>query len=298
MSVVSIGLPFHNNATTLATAIRSVFAQTFQDWELVLLDDGSTDGSSEIARAVRDPRVRLISDGRNLGLTVRLNQLTREARGDYIVRMDGDDAMLPNRVARQVGVLDTRPEVDVTVSTSYLIDRGGDVYGIDSADRLGETAAMYLRARNVWFAHPAITARARWMLANPYDESFRLGQEKELFCRTYDASTFYKTSEPLLFYREAGTVKLRSYRAQRQTDRRILARYGRRLIGGRRSAMLVGVSLLKEGAYVSAYKAGLGPQMDARLRRHRAVRISLDERASAGRTLASVQQAPVPGLDA
>ncbi|MEN6400626.1 MAG: glycosyltransferase, partial [Armatimonadia bacterium] len=64
--MVTVGLPFYNNESTLLDAVRSIFAQTFQDWELVLLDDGSTDGSLEIARSIDDPRVRVIADGQNL----------------------------------------------------------------------------------------------------------------------------------------------------------------------------------------------------------------------------------------
>ena len=297
MPLVSIGIPFFNNADTLVTMIRSVFAQTFQDWELLLLDDGSSDGSLAIGRAVSDPRVRVIADGRNQGLTVRLNQLTRESRGDYIVRMDGDDVMVPDRIERQIAVLESQPDVDVVVSPSYLIDKSGSLYGVDSRASLAMSAGMYLRARNVWFAHPTMTARTSWMRANPYDESFRLGQEKELFCRTYDRSTFCKLDDPVLFYREAGTVRLPSYRAQRRTDRRVLRAYGPRLIGWRKSIALACVSVAKEGIYVAAHKVGLHQRLDAWLARQRAASFPLEERQQAMLVLETVQRTRVPGLD-
>ena len=114
---VTIGIPFYNAKHTLADAIRSVFAQTFQDWELILADDGSTDGSAEIARMVDDPRVTVISDGMNRGLPYRLNKITELARADYIARMDADDLMHPERLTLQVQYLDANPAVDV-VSTA------------------------------------------------------------------------------------------------------------------------------------------------------------------------------------
>src|SRR4030066_138114 len=89
--LVTVGIPFFNNQDTLPDAIRSIFAQSFQDWELLLLDDGSTDGSLQIAQSIDDPRVRVISDGCNRKLPARLNQIIDLARGQYIARMDADD---------------------------------------------------------------------------------------------------------------------------------------------------------------------------------------------------------------
>src|SRR3954468_15780628 len=103
---VTIGLPFVNSGETLPNAIRSVFAQTYDDWELILCDDGSTDISLEIARSVRDARVRVLSDGKNVGLPCRLNQIAAVARGEMLARMDADDLMHPNRIAAQVALLD------------------------------------------------------------------------------------------------------------------------------------------------------------------------------------------------
>src|SRR5690554_4188978 len=90
---VSIGIPFFNAEAYLLDAIKSVFAQTHQNWELILLDDGSTDRSLEIARSIDDPRVRVYSDGQNKHLAARLNEIARLARYEYLARMDADDLM-------------------------------------------------------------------------------------------------------------------------------------------------------------------------------------------------------------
>src|SRR5512136_1054483 len=79
---VTVGIPFYNAGQTLADAVRSVFAQTLTDWELILLDDGSTDRGLEFARSIDDPRVRVVSDGRNLRLAARLNQIAEFARAE------------------------------------------------------------------------------------------------------------------------------------------------------------------------------------------------------------------------
>ena len=106
---ITIGIPFYNAETYLADAIRSIFAQTYQDWELILIDDGSTDRSVEIARAVKDPRVRVISDGQNNRLPYRLNQITALARFDLVGRMDADDLISPAKFEKQKSILDAHP---------------------------------------------------------------------------------------------------------------------------------------------------------------------------------------------
>ena len=80
-NLVSIGIPFYNSAEFLKDAIRSVFAQTYAEWELLLVDDGSNDGSLAIANSIDDPRVRVFSDGKHKGLISRLNQMIGLSRG-------------------------------------------------------------------------------------------------------------------------------------------------------------------------------------------------------------------------
>src|SRR6187399_2780245 len=116
MVKITIGLPFLNPGHRLAYAIQSVLAQTIQDWELLLVDDGSTDESVALASSLADKRIRLIRDGRNLGLPARLNQIAELASGEILVRMDADDLMHPTRIKRLVDVLDSDPTVDVAWS--------------------------------------------------------------------------------------------------------------------------------------------------------------------------------------
>ncbi|HZZ80116.1 MAG TPA: glycosyltransferase family A protein, partial [Gemmataceae bacterium] len=119
---VSIGIPFLNAKRLLADAVRSVFAQTCTDWELILIDDGSTDGSLDIVRDIHDPRVRLVSDGTNRGLCARLNQMVSLANGVYFARMDADDLMHPERIERQVAHLQANPQIDVLDTATYTVN--------------------------------------------------------------------------------------------------------------------------------------------------------------------------------
>ncbi|MCP4457244.1 MAG: glycosyltransferase [Cytophagales bacterium] len=108
---VSVILPFYNAVQTLEIAIRSILDQTFQDFELLLIDNNSIDGSTEIARrALEDGRVRLIQES-NQGVVYAANRGLEEACGSYIARMDADDWSFPNRLEKQVELLDTNPSI-------------------------------------------------------------------------------------------------------------------------------------------------------------------------------------------
>src|SRR5512135_1398022 len=111
--LVSIGMPVRNNEATLALAIRSILEQTYTNWELLLIDDGSSDGTLRVMRGFTDERIRIFSDGLSLGLPDRLNQAIDASRGEYFARMDGDDVSYPRRLGRQVDYLRHHPQVDL-----------------------------------------------------------------------------------------------------------------------------------------------------------------------------------------
>src|SRR5690349_23370493 len=127
--LVTIGLPFYNNQSTLELAIKSVFAQTYKNWELLLVNDGSTDGSLEIAKKIIDKRVQLISDGSNKGLIFRLNQIASLAKGKYLARMDADDLMHPLRIEKQIKFLQQHQDTDLVDTGAYSINENENPIG-------------------------------------------------------------------------------------------------------------------------------------------------------------------------
>lgn len=225
--LVSVGIPFYNNEHTLGEAVRSVLNQSYNSFELLLLDDGSTDGSLDIAFGFSDERIRVISDGQNLGLPARLNQLTREARGEYIARMDADDIMVATRLSKQVNFLLDSPNIDVVASAAYLMDEHSLPFGVFELGPLPQTLPGVLRQGGLW-AHPTITGKRDWFSANPYNTSatYRKAQDLELWCRTIQNSHFAKIPEPLLFYRVAHNGDPRKYWATGTVERLILRTYG------------------------------------------------------------------------
>lgn len=229
MPSLTVAIPFKNNVRTLPLAVASVIAQTVDDWELLLVDDGSYDGSLAFAESLSDSRIQVVSDGRNLGLPARLNQIADLARGENVARMDADDAMRPRRLEKQTRYLEQHPNVDVVASAVYVIDAGNRVYGTLSTGPFAPEARAFLG--NHLFVHPSIMARREWFRANTYDASLRRAQDKELWCRTRTTATFAKIIEPLLFYREAGNFSWDRYRVQKRLDAHVVAKYGPGAIG-------------------------------------------------------------------
>ena len=290
VTTVTIGIPFLNARPYLADAVRSVFAQTFADWELILLDDGSTDGCAEIVNGITDPRVRLVSDGVNRGLVARLNQIAGLARGKYIARMDADDLMHPERLERQVAFLNANTDMDLLDTATYTIDDDLTPLGIRGETPLDVRPKTVL-ARGL-LIHPTVMGRAEWIRNNPYDAAFVRSQDLELWIRTCTTGRFGRLCEPLFFYREGLAGNLHNYLRSEATKRRILRIYGPRLVGSRLTHALVFKSRLKSFAYFLSTKVGVQGRLISRRNR------PLDAAAAQAvlGILADIAKTSVPGL--
>ncbi|MGH8676596.1 MAG: glycosyltransferase family 2 protein [Burkholderiales bacterium] len=119
---VTVLTPVFNGGRFLRSAIESVLRQTFADFELLVIDDGSTDGSADIVRSFSDPRIRLLQLPTNKGLVFAVNLGLREARAPLVARLDADDLAMPERLERQLAFLDANPPIAVVGSWVALID--------------------------------------------------------------------------------------------------------------------------------------------------------------------------------
>ena len=199
--LVSIALSMRNTAATLRAAICSVLAQSFVDWELIVLDDGSSDNSLELARAFADERIRVHADGRRLGLAARLNQAIDLALGRYIARMDADDVAYPDRLARQVEFLEAHPEVDLLGAGMMVFEGDGTPVGVFPT----RTTHADICARpffGFYLAHPTWFGKREWFRRWRYDPICRKAQDQDLLLRSYSASCFAALPEPLVGYRQ------------------------------------------------------------------------------------------------
>ncbi|OKP69109.1 hypothetical protein A3842_26315 [Paenibacillus sp. P3E] len=121
MTKISVLMPVFNMAPYIEESICSILTQTYTDFELLIIDDGSTDGTLDIIRKFDDRRIKLITHSRNVGLIETLNQGIDLCTGEYIARMDGDDIALPHRFERQVNYMDIHQDCGVCGSQVYLL---------------------------------------------------------------------------------------------------------------------------------------------------------------------------------
>lgn len=207
MSLVTIGLSVYNAEKYLYLAIDSVLKQTFVNFEFIIIDDGSTDGSVAIVKSFKDDRILFISDGMNKGLPFRLNQIVDLAKGDYVARMDADDIMFPERIATQIEIMINNPKIDVLGTNAFSIDENNNVNGIKIAY---DEKNIKLKDTKT-FIHPTIIGKKEWFIRNPYDLKANRIEDAELWLRTSKKSVFKVYDKPLLYYRDFGENYYKKY---------------------------------------------------------------------------------------
>lgn len=197
---VTVLMAVHNGECYLQDAIGSILGQTFADFEFLVIDDGSTDGSAAIVEAFGDPRVRLVKNGENRGLAASLNRGLELACGEFVARMDADDLSLPLRLARQVAFLDRHPAVGVCGSwIRYLGETEGKVVRYPADPEVIRAGLLF----DPMVAHPSVMLRREPFLRHGlrYDTAFRRSQDYELWARAAHAISFSNVPEVLLLYR-------------------------------------------------------------------------------------------------
>ncbi len=197
---ISVALSFRNPGAGLSAAVRSLLWQDEADWELIAIDDGSSDDSADLPLLHDDPRICLIRHDTSAGLAVRLNEAIRHARGHYIARMDADDVCFPQRFRLQAEFLDAHPEIDLLASAALMIDEADAPVGI-----LPSFTSHAALTRRPWagfpMPHPTWMGRREWFLSHPYDDRAVKAQDLQLLYRTWRQSCFAGLPQPLLAYR-------------------------------------------------------------------------------------------------
>ena len=201
MPLVTVALAVLNGGSLLEGAVRSIVYQSMSDWELVLLDDGSTDGAIERLPFLQDPRIIIVRDGHNRGLSYRLNQAAAMARGKYIARMDHDDLSHPDRFVQQVNFLEANPHVDLLATQCLTMDEQDGSIGV--LPFATDHAAICRRPwRGFYMAHPSWMGRTEWFLRNPYFEPAPYCcEDQELLLRAHESSCYHTIPIFLLAYR-------------------------------------------------------------------------------------------------
>jgi len=194
--LVSVVMSVYNGHIKLSETIDSVLSQTLENFEFILIDDGSTDCALEILKEYKekDPRVLLIQNGENLGLAASLNKGIQIARGEYIARIDADDICLPERFEKQVRFLEQNPSILILGSNiTQIDDEGNPIREIRYATDPNELRWNMLFGISGVIAHPCAMIRAQVFREGGFYKLIRSSQDLELWSR-------YINNSPLPIY--------------------------------------------------------------------------------------------------
>lgn len=198
-SEVSVVMPVYNMEKYVGEAIDSILNQTFNNFDFLIIDDRSTDGTLEKIRQYSDKRIRIIQNNKNMGLPACENIGLRESKGKYLVRMDSDDISSPDRIEKLYNFLEAHPEIDICGSSLHLF---GEIEGIS----------------NYFYAHDEIAADLIWTCSMPhgacmmrldkikeydlwYDESYSVGEDWVFLMKAKDKLHFSNLKDVLYHYR-------------------------------------------------------------------------------------------------
>jgi glycosyltransferase involved in cell wall biosynthesis len=202
MPLISVVLPTYNTSVSfLREAVDSILAQTFQDFELIVIDDGSTNEAPAYLDSLTDPRIRLIRNERNLGITKSLNRGFRASRGKYIARMDGDDVSVPDRLEKQFLFMESHPEV-IVCGSKVSFDRNDTL-----PDRKKPMDMEGYRIRMLFCNpgpfHPTAVFRRETLTQHQieYDERLKYGQDYGMWETLSQIGRIYTLPDKLLYFR-------------------------------------------------------------------------------------------------
>lgn len=194
---ISIVMPAYNASRYIGEAIDSVLAQTYKDFELVIVNDGSTDNTVDIINSYRDPRIRLIHNPKNMGIVATLNNGIKEARAKYIARLDADDVAMPQRLELQLNYLKAHPDVE-------LLGSWGKTFVEDTNDCKDLIINNNDLAFNLLFFNPIIHSsvvfkKATIMREGMYRQNY--AEDFDLWSRMLHKYKMHILEESLVFYR-------------------------------------------------------------------------------------------------
>jgi glycosyltransferase involved in cell wall biosynthesis len=200
--LITVLMPVYNGERFVLDAVASILAQTFEDFELLVIDDGSTDKTRNLLETISDPRVHVLANPTNLGLIATLNRGLELARGRYLARMDADDLAAPERLARQIDYLERHPHVHVLGCMAELIDEHGRRCSSLAGYPTEPAAIRDFLFQECCLIHPSVVFRTDTVReAGGYSASARHAEDYELWLRLSDNHALANLPDKLISYR-------------------------------------------------------------------------------------------------
>ena len=227
---ITVLLSVHNGMPYLPAAVESILGQTHRDFEFLIVDDASGDGTADYLATLKDERVRVLKLPSNIGLTAALNHGLRAAGGEFVARQDADDLSRPERFAQQKAFLDAHPSCVAVGAQAELIHESGRVLS-PKPYPVSDPAIRFAHLFDNALAHTAVMFRKDVVLAaGGYDETWTASQDYELWSRVTEHGTLENLSETLVALRvRAGSIT----QTHRRSDliRRVQSEHHERILG-------------------------------------------------------------------
>ena len=192
---------YNTDKKYLKEAIESILNQTYSDFEFIILNDGSTDGSENIILSYKDERIKYLKHDKNQGIPKTRNDLLNAATGEYIANMDSDDVSLPNRLKIQVDYMDKHQEIGVLGSAFHVFQKREEDVLMPLEDK--DVKKMLLKGLSP-FANPTVMIRKSIFGDIKYDKDFNYSEDYKLWCDLESKTKFANLPDILVKYRWHG----------------------------------------------------------------------------------------------
>jgi glycosyltransferase involved in cell wall biosynthesis len=275
----------YNGGRHLFAATQSMLEQSFDDFEFLILNDGSTDQSSAILRefATRDPRIKLIECD-NRGLVASLNELVMAAKAPLLARMDCDDISTPQRLAKQISFMRSNPEIGVLGTNTHELEDDGRL--LNCVD-FHPTDAAHVKAaleHGPPLCHPSVLMRADLVRAvGGYREAFRHAEDYDLWLRLSEVTNLVNLPDRLLLYRRSAGQVSQKYRYEQSLAAAVAWEVHRLRLAGKEDPL----TAIQRMPSINELAAMLGsPDVYANIRRRLVEKIRYDQTMLAGEQFA------------
>lgn len=217
---ISVVMPVYNVEKYVFAAVQSILKQTFENFELIIIDDASTDMTYDIVNKFQDKRIIKLQNKKNIGIANTLNKGIQLAHGEFIVRMDGDDISKSNRFEKQLNFMQSNPELMISGTHMDLISSEGNFIKQQKKEIGKEEIRIGLFFGHTALAHSSIIIRKQLLdsYCLRYDSAFQYAEDYDLYCRSTQYSLMNNLEESLIQYRIHDDSVSRKYHFQQQID--------------------------------------------------------------------------------
>ena len=204
--LITVALPVFNNEKTVEVTIKSIIFQTYQNWELIVVDDASTDSTAKIVKKFKDKRIKIVRHSENKHIAATLNEIIDKAKGKYFARIDGDDYCYPKRFEVQLSYMKKHPKIDLVGCNLIVVDKNGRLLGKRNVYRKNNNVT-HNPYSNIYLPHPSFFGKIEFFRKYKYRRPPVTAQDQDLLLRAFEESKFANVNQILVCYQETLNVK-------------------------------------------------------------------------------------------